>query len=467
MKKKMKSRNILSGIDLQLFGGPGENDEPETPVTKELNDEQMQAIISKAAQAGADKATEKMQEIADETAGNKLTEFGMTKDKKQTIAKFMTNPIPSANERSVLNESFKNSGMEKGHAFARWVKLSWQFENKNPNRIPREDFISQTAEKHYKKDKSFVKMAKFYSKNKDFQNVTNNDDGGYLVQEMYGELIELLREKVFLYQVGARVTPMPNGNLNMPVHTAGSTSEFIGEGKPAIPSKAKFGNVKMISKKQVSMVIISEELMMNNSYAADQRLLDDMIREMSVVMNYTALYGLGTTYTPKGLNKYTGIPKTTISALPDGDTAADMKGDIVASNVAGSKLAYVMSGSLWAPFYKVKDGSGNYINRDEMNQGMLTGSPFHLFNAIPVDATVNKASDVFFGDWEEFEIGEQMLFEVDSSREATIETAGGEKMNLFSQGLIAFKVTSFYDFAVRHQEGFTIYKDVWSKPTPA
>ena len=357
--------------------------------------------------------------------------------------------------------------LKKGHAFARMIKLSWQAENDNPERIPREKFIATRAEKFYGKDKAFTKMIGTMTgeitKAVEFQNESVNEDGGYLVEEMYGELVELLRARVFLYKMGARITPMPNGNINLPVHTAGALSYFIGEGKPVFAKKPGFGNIKLSSKKQASMVIVSDEIMTNNSYEADQRLLEDILREMEVTMNYTALYGTGSEFTPRGIKNFTGITKTANAEVVDGDTAASMKGDILKTNVAGSKLGFVFNGALWAPFFNVKDGSGNYILREEMAAGNLCGSPFEMFNEIPLDATANLKTDIFFGDWSEFEIGEQKMFQVETSKEASIKDSAGNTVNLFQQGMTAIKVTSFYDFALRHPEAFVVYYNVYTK----
>jgi HK97 family phage major capsid protein len=392
------------------------------------------------------------------TIDTKLKAFGMTEDRKESVAKLFASPVTqTATERKGLSGELK-----KGHAFARMVKLAWQAKHANEEQLQTEDFIVSKAEKMYGKDKNFCTMVKHFAgktKAPEFQNVTNPADGGYLVEEMYGELVELLRERVFLYKVGARVTPMPNGNLNLPVHTAGALSYFIGEGKPVFAQKQAFGNIKLSAKKQVSMVIISDELMMTNTYEADQRLLDDILLEMEVTMNYVALYGTGTEFTPKGLKNY-DISKLTLNADVDGKTAAVLKGTILATNVPGKSLGYVMNGALWAPFYNVTDGNGAYIHREEMSRGTLVGSPFHLFNKIPIDSTADKKTDLFFGDWSEFEIGEQKMFQIDTSKEASIKDSAGETVNLFQQGMTAIKVTSFYDFALRHKEGFVVYTGV-------
>jgi len=422
------------------------------------NNLETEQIIKNVADSTAEKVKGKINEIVDQ----KLEDIGMTKDHKEGLAKFFTNPAAQETKGTHLADD----GLKKGHAFARFAKMQLQHKLLGSSQNLHE-YMKDTAEKHYGNDTNFVKMvgsgltkAVIRGKTKDFNNVTNPEDGGYLVPEMYGEVVELLREKVFLFKAGARVSPMPNGNLNLPVHTSGALSFFIGEGKKIKGKKQKLGNIKLTSKKQVSMAIFTNELIMNNTADADQRFLDDMLKEMAVTMNETALTGTGTVWTPKGVGNYAGVSKKDLDAVVDGTTASNLIGTVMGTNVALENGAFVMNGTLWAKFYNVTDGNGAFIFREEMNRGTLNGFPFFLFNKIAVGSTADKYTDIYFGDWNEFEVGEQKMFDVSTSNEATVYDENGEAIDLFSQDMTAVKVVSYYDFALRHAEGFAIYNKV-------
>lgn len=361
----------------------------------------------------------------------------------------------------------------KGLAFARFAKMQVQYKLEGATGSL-ENYIADKTEKHYGHDKKFVKMIKsnmaknvikgnFAEVTKSVNNGTMPADGGYLIEEMYGELIELLRPKLFLYEAGARVIPMPTGNLNMPVHKTGALSFFIGETNKAKGKKQTLANIKLISKKQVSMVIMSNELIRNNSYEADMAFLNDMINEMAQKMNETALTGSGTDFTPKGIDSYSGIGSLTQSALVNADLPSNLAGLVEATNVPMDNASFVIPRVLKSQFYNVKDGTGNYVLREEMNQGMLYGYPFIMSNVIPVGTDSHKMTKAYFGDWSQFLIGEQAMFEIATSTEASVEDVDGNSIDLFSQDCTAIKVTSFYDFAVKYQEAFAVAKDIWTK----
>jgi HK97 family phage major capsid protein len=365
-----------------------------------------------------------------------------------------TKMIRDRTVKTALSSKVKEE-MDKGFGFARMAKLKLQNEMfQKEGRIGRKDFnMYEQAEKHYGGNPTFLNCVK------SFQNGTYNEDGGYLIMEAYAqEVVELLRAKVFLFQTGVTTVPMPRGNLNLPVHEAGAFSYWVGEGGAAPATKQKLGNITFNSKELNSICVMSNRLIENNSYDADQAFLNDMLREMAVMINTAALYGTGKNGQPLGIKNTSGITKKTWDAVVSPELIPDMVGNIYSTNVPREKMGIVFSGGLWAPMYNVTDGVGQYIQREEMNRGTLTGSPFYMFNEITVGATADKYTDVFVGAWENMVVAEEKMFDVALSTEATI---GG--VNMFERGLTAIKVTSLLDFGIKYPEAFVYYDKVKAK----
>ena len=85
--------------------------------------------------------------------------------------------------------------------------------------------------------------------------------GGALIPEnLHSEVIELLRPKTIVRKLGARVVPLPNGNLSMPRMTGGATSSYVGEGLDARGTASQFGDVKLAAKTMITLVPISNQL---------------------------------------------------------------------------------------------------------------------------------------------------------------------------------------------------------------
>ncbi len=287
-------------------------------------------------------------------------------------------------------------------------------------------------------------------------------DGGFLIPEVYSdEIIPLLRNKAVFRSMGARPLPLANGNLNIPRMLGGATSYYIGENQDAKISKPKFGTMRLSSKKLVTMVPISNDLIRSTSAEADRMIRDDMIKSMALAEDFAALYGKGTEYTPRGLYNTDGVSKMKLSGLPDGDNLGDFVGALMSRNIDWGNVGWIFNGFVWNKLYQLKTATGAYLYREELNAGKFLGFPYKVTNQI-TNTGANLASDVFFGDFNEFIIGEEMGMEMMASTEATY-VDGGELVSAFSRDQTVIKVTNKHDFGVRHPEAFVIGTDVYGK----
>lgn len=305
-----------------------------------------------------------------------------------------------------------------------------------------------------------------YSEDKELHDVLKSmaastpSDGGFLIPEQYAnEVIPLLRAKAIVRRLGARSLPLANGNLNIPRITGGSTSYYLGELQDAKSSKTTLGNIRLSGKKLVTLVPISNDLIRSNAYSADAMVRDDMLQSMALKEDYTAMYGTGTEFTPKGIKNVSGIKSEALSALPSSDNMAEMVGFMLTKNLPWASPGWGFNGALWSVLYNLKDGVGNYIHREEMNQGKFLGLPFAISNQIAYNNDAKKTTDVFLADWAEFIIGEEMGLEMMASNEATYHD-GTQLVSAFSTDQTVLKVTAKHDFGARHAEAFYVKTSV-------
>lgn len=418
--------------------------------------------------------------MAEELEADKETK-AFSQDEVDVMVKSAVEKLMESNEESPVIKMLKGQGsqhkeelgLEKGLAYARIAKMKVQHalwgEGKSLDA-----FINDKVDKHYSRDTGFCKMAKSAVMKdinsgkvdramKAINNSTFGEDGGYLVPEMYGEIVELLRPMVFLFQAGARTIPMPYGSLNMPVHNVGALSYFMGETKKAKGKKQGFKNIKMVSKKQVSMAIMSNELLRVNTYDADMAFLNDILREMAQKMNEVALTGAGTEYVPRGIENTTGVQTAALGALPDGDTPYTLAGLVEKTNVPMDSAKFVMPRVMKSVLSNAKDANGNYVLRDDLRDGVLAGYPFIYSNVISTGTTGNNVTKMYFGDWSQFLVGTQSMFEVEYAKEATVLDENDEAVYLFGQDCTAVRVISHYDFAIKYGEAFAYYSNVYTK----
>ena len=291
---------------------------------------------------------------------------------------------------------------------------------------------------------------------------TTPSDGGFLLQEQYSQdLIPLLLSKTAVMELGARRIPMAGGNINIPKLTGGATSYYQGEAQNATASQQTLGNLKLSSKKLVTLVPISNDLIRSSSPAADRMVRDDMIQQMKLKIDHTALYGDGTAYTPIGIKN--GISTANISIATGTSTlSADVPGTMIgllmADNTPMTSVGWIFNSKIWSAFYNLKTTTNQYIYRAEMDRGMLNGFPFKISNQI---TTANSTAgttyfDIFLGDFSEFLFGDEMSFEFASSNEASYYD-GSSLQSAFSQDLTILKITTKHDMALRHDTSFLVH----------
>jgi HK97 family phage major capsid protein len=257
---------------------------------------------------------------------------------------------------------------------------------------------------------------------------------------------------------------MPKGNMNLPRLTGGATSYYVGENQNATKSQETFGNIKLSSKKLVTLVPVSNDLIRDASYESDMLVRDDMIQTMALKTDYTAMYGTGTDFTPKGVKLGVATANKSVStAALTGDFPGTVISQAMGDNLPMISCGWVFNSKTWGEFYNLKTTTNQYIFRDEMNRGMLNMYPYRVSNQI---TTANSTAgttyyDIFFGDFSEFLFGEEVAFEFMASNEATYDVAG-TLYSTFSLDQTVMKITQKHDFALRHDTAFRVVNNYHS-----
>lgn len=289
-------------------------------------------------------------------------------------------------------------------------------------------------------------------------------DGGVLVPEnLSSEIIPLLRQTSVVRSLGARIIPLPNGNLNIPRQTGAATFSWIGQNQPIKASKVSLGMLKLSAKKLAGMIPLANELIKDSSIAADRFIRDELVTGIAESEDISCLYGKGTNDEPIGVLNAKGIKKAGMGALPDSDKLADIVGCVMSEKFpGGTQFGWMFSGVLWSLFYNLKDGVGNYIHRQEMDQNKLLGWPFKINNNITVGSDDHAMTEIYFGDWSQFIIGETLGLQIDVSKEATYMD-GNQLVSAFANDQTVMRALMREDFGVRYGQAFVVRQKVHTK----
>lgn len=299
---------------------------------------------------------------------------------------------------------------------------------------------------------------------------TGPENGGYLIPEVYmDQIIEMLYPKTVIFELGAQKVPLEHGNLNIPKMTAGTRATWGGEQRKIKTTGTKFGNIKLSAKRLSAIVPMTRELMMSTSYSADALFANDLTRRMQLGLDFGGLYGTGGEFMPTGVYNNEEVEKVDVKKLgnasladADGKVTADfpvwMRSKAMQKNIDDVSLGWAFNSLMEGYLMNLKTDTGTYIYREEMSAGKLLGAPYRISNQIPMHQ--DNTTEIFFGNWSDLLIGDQMGMETFTTLEGVWTDEDGVQHSAFDENLAATRATMYDDIAVRHGESFIIARNV-------
>ena len=354
-------------------------------------------------------------------------------------------PIPAH-----VTASGQREELEAGIRAARFVKVALLASRQ------REE-ITAVAERMYPQDEQLRAV---------MTEGTAADGGVTIPQNLYNEIIPLLRQTGVTRSLGVTELPLPNGNLNLVKQTGAANFTWVGENKPIGNSKITMGNIKLSAKKLAGIIPISNELLRDSSLVADRFVRDEMVNGIAEAEDITSLYGSGSENAPKGVTVACADSKVTVDGELTANTIYTMVGKLLSVKLNNPNFAWRIPGVLWAKLYGMQTANGNYIFRDEMKDGKLCGYPFKIDNNIKIGADANAKTQIFFGDWKNFLIGVESALQIAVSTDASF-TDGSKTVSAFENDLTLMRAVVREDFGVRYTEAFVWADGIFTKAEAA
>lgn len=311
------------------------------------------------------------------------------------------------------------------------------------------------AERYYK-DATLAREFKSMS-------VTQPSSSGVLVPQDYlDDVVPMLYNNTVLFELGAQRVAMPHGNLSIPRQTSGARAHFGGEARPIDASQPTYNLLHLSAKRLQAMVVMTEELLRSTDMSSDTMFGNDLMMQMKLGIEWGGLLGSGTEFSPLGLyhnDKVEAVNLRTTNDLqvadalgrPTADLPIFVKGRVLAKNVLGTSFGWTFNSEAEQFFKRMKSTDGKYLWKEEMDKGLFNGDPYRTSNMILTDNS--GATTLFFGNWNDFLLGEQFGLETRTSYDATVHTESGV-VDTFQSVQTATRATTYIDMGNRHDESF-------------
>lgn len=258
---------------------------------------------------------------------------------------------------------------------------------------------------------------------------TNDETGGVLIPSAaIGDWIELLRSKLVLPKLGARVLPNLVGHrIPVPGLSSGASAAWYGEGEEPTASDIKFKARYLEPHRVASFVAVHNNLLAWSPWAVESIITEDMTAALATKIEDGLLFGQGTEDSPLGIVRDPDVNTVEIGA--DANNGArfsvrhvpDFEFKLEEDNLdVGDDAGFVFHPSVKR--YLKKEGVANYSGQSVdagtpyMVPGIsdaalqtLLGYKFASTTAVPTDlvkGTDTNLTYVLFGLWRQMLLGQ-------------------------------------------------------------
>jgi Predicted phage phi-C31 gp36 major capsid-like protein len=299
---------------------------------------------------------------------------------------------------------------------------------------------------------------------------STNTKGGYLVDTAYSrDFIDLLRPRVVVRNLGARSVPMPDGNLTMRKKTAGTQASYVGERVPAPTTDMQVGTLTMSAKKLMALVPITNQLIRRASFGVDAMVRDDLLSSAAVKEDQQFLRGAVATGAPTGARYLAAAGNIlTMTANPTLLTvSSDLSRLLLAvqnANLPMLSCGWVMSPTLREYLANLRDANGNIVYPSIEASNTLKGYKIAATTSVPDNlGGGGNESELYFGDWSQFLIGDTYQVALAASTEAAYDDNGTIRA-AFSNDETVIRLIEEHDTQLRYDRAVSVLTGVTWKP---
>lgn len=266
--------------------------------------------------------------------------------------------------------------------------------------------------------------------------------GQYLVGTNNQGFIELLRNQMVAYQMGATRLSGLVGNVTIPKQTVGATAYWLSTETTSITEgNQTFAQLALTPRTVGAYTQISRLLQLQSSPDAESLILADLAKQVAIAADLAVLYGTGTEQ-PTGITQTASIGTLASGTSFDMADILEFQTDVAANNALNGSFGYVTTAATAAlamtrPTFT---GSVDAIWKGNVLSGMMGG-----FKAMT--SAQMTAGTMLAGSWDTCVVGEW----------GVLELAVNPNDN-FAQGLTGLRAFFTMDVGVK-------YAGAWSYGT--
>ena len=258
---------------------------------------------------------------------------------------------------------------------------------------------------------------------------------------MPGGLIDLLRNRMVVSQLGAVAMDGLVGNITVPKLTAASTLYWLSTESTAITeSQPTIGQLALSPKNAGGLVDVSRDMLLQSTPSVEALVQNDLLRIAAIGIDKAALNGSGSSGEPTGVSATSGIGSVTGTSIAYAGIV-EFTTDVAASNALADGMAYVTTPAV-AGLLKQRQ---RFSSTDTpLWTGKLLDGEMEGYRAVATNQIATAS--MIFGDWS------QVILASWGSLEIMMTNSDSTK---FAAGISTIRVMLAVDVGVRIPAAFS------------
>ena len=288
-----------------------------------------------------------------------------------------------------------------------------------------------------------------------------NADGGFSKQTtvLGGAFIELLRNKMYLQQLGATILSGLVGDIAIPKQSGGATAYWVAENAAPTESQQILGQIAMAPKTIGAFTDIGRKLLLQSSIDVEAMVRNDLATVLAVELDRVGINGTGIAPQPRGILNQS--PTVTIVAggtnglAPTWANAVALETAVSVGNADVGTLGYLTTTKVRGAFKGTQKATNLpfiWENGATPGEGIVNGYRAVATNNVPSNLVKNASgaicSAIIFGNFAD------VIFGLWGGLDILVDPYTGS-----SAGTVRVRVLQDADVAIRRAESFAAMVD--------
>jgi HK97 family phage major capsid protein len=294
--------------------------------------------------------------------------------------------------------------------------------------------------------------------------VGTDASGGYLVgtDNLGGSFIELLRNRMMVQALGARVLDGLVGDVSIPSITAGAAGSWVAESGAPSETTQTTGQLALAPKTVTAYTDMSRKLIKQSSPAVEALVREDLASALALAIDSGAINGTGSSNQPTGILSTSGIGDVaggTNGLAPTWAHIVELETDVATANADVGALSYLTSAKIRGKLKTIDKASGaaQFVwgdNAAAPGFGMVNGYRAGVSNQVPdtlTKGTSDVASAIIFGNWSD------LIIAMWGALDVLVDPYTGS-----TTGVVRVTNHQDVDIGIRHAASFSAMQDALS-----